>query len=443
MRISIILLLVAALSSTCKTLSTQQLNGHYDGYLEYKNKRLETAIDFDNSNGVQTAYLTIPSNLQLRKPFTITTYADQNIYLKMDDNDLPVIIRAKVNKDTIEGKLDGIIPATIHLIQTGNEIEAPKNYTIERVTLENSGTKLIANLYRPNTNGKHAAVIMVAGSGNHRKEEYNGVADLFASNGIATFTFDKRNVTSRKGLNLRYVNADITTMKDLVSDVEAAVRFLQTKKDIDTSKIGLMGFSLGAVEVPVVAATHPEISFLVAVSGNATTDKEFIINQGLNKYRENNYDKRIIEKAQTLYNELFDYAKNRVNKEGLQIKLNIAYAEKWGQLCFPSQVPNEDELTHILTWNNFEFDPAGFWKEINVPCFIAYGKKDKYIPVERSVDILQNIFKNKKGLLTLKVYANADHTLRTFPTEGEFEFPKYAEGFVGDLLSWIIKHTKK
>lgn len=95
-----------------------------------------------------------------------------------------------------------------------------------------------------------------------------------------------------------------------------------------------------------------------------------------------------------------------------------------------------------MTWNNFEFDPTDYWKKINVPCLIVYGEKDKYIPVERSVEILQKIFDNKKNLLTLKLYANADHTIRIIPNKKDFEFPKYADGYINDVLNWLLKQTQ-
>jgi len=436
------LMLITFLSSTCQTKHNEQLIGHFEGFFEYKDKKLNTAIDFEYHNGIPEAFISVPSNLQVNKPFTTFEYNPPYIKLKINDGDLPITIRATFHHDTIDGKLDGNIPASIHLIKAAKYIQPEKLYSIEKIILNNYGTQLIANLYLPKTNLPSATIIMVAGSGNHTKEEYNGAADFFASRGIAVLTFDKRNVTSRKGLNLRHVNSDITSMKGLVSDVETAFNFLKTRKQINQTKIGLMGFSLGAVEVPVVASNHPDVAFLVAISGNATTDKEFIINQGLNKYRENNYDFQTMKKAEALYNDLFTYAKTRSNKEALQRKLDKAYAEKWGQLCFPSEVPNEDELKYLMTWNNFEFDPADYWKKINVPCFVAYGEKDKYIPVERSLEILQKIFDGKKDLLTLRIYSNSDHTIRTIPGKGEFEFPKYADGYINDVLNWILKQTK-
>ena len=442
MRKFINLALFTFIGSSCHNGGNASLTGHFEGYFEYRNKKLYTAITFESPNNKLGACISVPANLLLNKPFTTVEYNAPVIQLKMKDGDLPVNIVATLAKNNIDGKLDGNIPASIHLTKVENYIEPAKAYTIKEIILDNNGTKLLSNLYLPKKQFPSGAIIMVAGSGNHTKEEYNGAADLFASRGIATLTFDKRNVTDAKGLHIKYVNADITSMEDLVSDVETAFNFLKTYKHIDRTKIGLMGFSLGAVEVPVVAARHPDIAFIVAVSGNATTDSEFIINQGLNKYRGNNYDVETLKKAEDLYNDLFIYAKTRLNEEALQTKLNKAYLEKWGQLCFPPQVPNKDELKYLLSWNNFEFDPADYWKKINVPCLVVYGEKDNYIPVVRSLEILNKVFYSKKALLTLKVYANADHTIRTIPTKGEFSFPQYADGYINNVMEWLLKQTK-
>jgi len=442
MRIFINVLLCTLIISGCQTTNNQTLTGHFEGYFEYKDKKLNLAIDFEYPNGKQAAFISIPDNLQLNKPFTSVNYTAPNIELKMKDGEIPITIKATLHQNTIDGKLDGSIPASIHLLKVENYIPPVKAYTIEKLILNNNGTQLPANLYLPKKTLPSAAIIMVAGSGNHTKEEYNGAADLFASRGIATLTFDKRNVTSLPGVNLRHISSDIASMKDLVSDVETAFIFLKTKKQVRHNKIGVIGFSLGAVEVPVVAASHPELAFVVAVSGNATTDREFIINQGLNTYREKGYDTQTLAKAEVLYKHLFAYAAKRLNKGSIQRELDKAYAEKWGQVCFPPEPPGENELKYLLTWNNFEFDPADYWRKIKVPCLVVYGEKDKFIPVERSMEILQNIFTTKKDLLTLTLYPNADHTIRNVPGKNNFEFPKYADGYIHDLLNWLLKQTE-
>ena len=435
------LFILIVLSSGCQTHTNQRIAGHFDGYIEYQNKKLNLNIDFQYRDGKQIALLSIPDNLQLDKPFTTVEYNPPDIELGVKDGETPVTIHATLIKNIIEGKVDGSIPATIHLIKVDNYTEAEKTYTVEAVLLDNNGIKLLANLYLPKTTLQSPAVIIVSGSGNHTRDEYNGAAALFASSGIATFTVDKRNVTNIDGLNLKQVNSDIVTMSELVGDVETAFKFLQNQKKIKRDKIGLLGFSLGAVEVPVVAAKHQEIAFVIAISGNATTDKEFIINQGLNKLKEKSFNEHVIRKAEHFYNDLFNYAKTRQNAKALQLKLDEAYSEQWGAVCFPRKVPNEDELKYLLTWNNFEFDPADYWRKINVPCLVVYGEKDKYIPIEKSINILNDIFKTRKGLLTLKVYPASDHTIRLIPAKENFEFPRYADGYINDVQNWLLKQT--
>lgn len=420
---------------------TQPLSGHFTGYFEYNGKRLNTTFDFDSQNDKQVAFISVPDNLQLDKPFTKVEYDSPHINLSMLDGGQTITINAVLNKNKIEGTLDDKIPAKIYLTKVDNYQPPVKSYTIEEAVLNNNGIKLNAKLYLPKRVTPSAAIIMVCGTGAHVKEEYNGGADLFASLGIATLIFDKRNVTNFPELNLKHINSDITTMNDLVSDVETAFNFLKNRKEINPEKIGLIGFSLGAVEVPVVAAKN-DIAFVIAVSGNATTDKEFSINQGINLLKEKNYSNEIIEKANEIYNKLFTYAENKANKKQVQIALDNAFREGWGQIAFPQEVPNDDELKYLLTWNNYKFDPAYYWQKINVPCLVVYGEKDKYIPVQRSIEILNNVFSNKKKLLTLKVYANADHTITTVPQQNNFDFPKYADVYISDLTNWVSKQVK-
>lgn len=149
MRMFITLMIVTIISSTCQTEYNRQLIGHFEGCLEYKNKRLNTAIDFEYHNGIYEAFISVPSNLQVNKPFTTIEYNAPYIKLKMNDGDLPITIRATLHQDTIDGKLDGNIPAAIHLIKSAKYIRTDKPYSIEKIILNNYGTEITGNLYLP------------------------------------------------------------------------------------------------------------------------------------------------------------------------------------------------------------------------------------------------------------------------------------------------------
>ena len=239
MRKFINLALFTFIGSSCHNGGNASLTGHFEGYFEYRNKKLYTAITFESSNNKLGACISVPANLLLNKPFTTVEYNAPVIQLKMKDGDLPVNIVATLAKNNIDGKLDGNIPASIHLTKVENYIEPAKAYTIKEIILDNNGTKLLSNLYLPKKQFPSGAIIMVAGSGNHTKEEYNGAADLFASRGIATLTFDKRNVTDALPERLRGSIRSATIVVALSgvaeSSTAAAIRYV---RDIEGRGVG-------------------------------------------------------------------------------------------------------------------------------------------------------------------------------------------------------------
>lgn len=415
--------------------------GYYDGYIEYQNKRLFTSINFDTLNGQQIATTSTPDHLQLNMPFHEVCLNQNFLKLSLRDGTQNLELNGKLNGDVIVGSLSGEIPAKVFF----KKVTAPntkKNYTIVPLSIINGEITLPADLYIPTSDKKTAAVIMVCGSGQHIKEEYNGWAELLVSQGIAVLTYTKRNVTRFPNLNIRQVSSDIVLPGQLESDIEQAIGLLKDRNEIDSKKIGLIGFSQGAVLVPIVASKNKDVAFIIAVSGNVTTDKEFVINQSLNKLKQRNIDELAIFETREIWNELFKYAKDKKNGSGLQKKLDKAYDKGYGRYSLPKQIPNDDEIQHLSTWNSFDHDPSNYWSKLEIPAYVVFGEDDLFIPVQQSVNILKSIYKDKPHLLTIKVYTQADHFIKKSMDRNNFEFPKYADNYISDFMEWIIGKVK-
>ena len=123
----------------------------------------------------------------------------------------------------------------------------------------------------PTKEGVFPAVILITGSGaQNRDEELLGhkpflvIADYLTKNGIAVLRFDDRGTAMSKG---NYVTA---TTLDFATDVEAAVLYLLTRKEIDQNKIGLIGHSEGGIIAPMVAAKSKKVSFIILLAGTGT-----------------------------------------------------------------------------------------------------------------------------------------------------------------------------
>jgi dienelactone hydrolase len=283
---------------------------------------------------------------------------------------------------------------------------------------------------------------MIPGSGRHIKEEYKGWADVLASRGVAVLTYTKRDVSTISGLQIRNASSDIALPGQLESDIAAIVGVLKKRSDINPRKIGLFGFSQGAVFAPVVASQDTGISFIVAVSGNVTTDKEYIIFQSVNRLKQQGFGETAVSETISIWNELFRYARDKTGGDRIQRKLDLAYQEGFGQAGLPRQLPTDDEIRYLTTWNSFEHDPAPYWRNLSVPAYVVFGAKDLYIPVERSSEILEKLYKDRSSLLTLKVYPDANHFIKKTIDRNNFDFPRFADHYVQDLVSWIQRHTR-
>lgn len=135
--------------------------------------------------------------------------------------------------------------------------------TTERVTFKNRfGITLVADMYRPvNAEGLLPA-LAVSGPFGAVKEQSSGLyAQTMAERGFLTIAFDP-SFTGESGGEPRYVaSPDINT-----EDFSAAVDYLVTRQDVDSSKIGIIGicgwggFALNA------AAIDTRIKATVAVT---------------------------------------------------------------------------------------------------------------------------------------------------------------------------------
>lgn len=417
------------------------ITGYYDGYIEFMNKKLFTSIQFKNANGIQSATTTTQDNLQLNMPFNEVCYNPPFIKLILRDGTQNLELNGKLSGDELTGNLSGEIPAKVYFKKVISPVKKA-NYQTVNLTIQNGDIKLPADLYLPVSDKPTGAVIMICGTGQHLKEEYNGWADLLASKGVAVLTYTKRNVTSFPNLNIRQVSSDIVLPGQLESDVEAAINILKNRSEINPKKIGLFGFSQGAVLAPVVASRNSAVAFLVAVSGNTTTDKEFIINQSVNRLIQRNAGEEAITQTREIWNDLFRYAKDKKYGGNIQKKLDEAYEKGFGSYSLPRQIPNDDEIKHLSTWNSFEHDPSIYWSKLAIPAYVVYGDNDMFIPVKQSVEILNSLYKNKPHFLTLKIYSQSDHFIKKSVDRNNFDFPKYADNYITDLTGWIIGQTK-
>lgn len=128
----------------------------------------------------------------------------------------------------------------------------------ERVLVPYEGTHLAGNLRRPRGDGAAPVVVMIMGL-DSAKEEMDAYEELFLQRGLATFCFD--------GPGQGEAEYELAIRPDYEAPVAAVIDHLETRDDVDASRIAVWGVSLGGYYAPRAAAFEPRVAACVALSG--------------------------------------------------------------------------------------------------------------------------------------------------------------------------------
>lgn len=185
-----------------------------------------------------------------------------------------------INDTTIVGEWkqgQGKLPLT--LIKSVNVLEGPKrpqtpkppyNYKAEEVAYTNAdkSVKLSGTFTYPSTGNHFPTAILITGSGQQDRDEtifghkpFAVIADYLTNKGYAVLRVDDRGKGSSTG------NVAKATSEDFAFDVALGIKFLKTRAEVDTNKLGLIGHSEGGYIAAYLAGTRKDINFIILLAG--------------------------------------------------------------------------------------------------------------------------------------------------------------------------------
>lgn len=118
----------------------------------------------------------------------------------------------------------------------------------------------LAAWYLRGTNG--CTVIFCHGINDNRAQWISQVADLHRRGGYGAILFDFSGHGDSEGSMVTYGVREAL-------DVAAVLDYLRQRGDVDMTRVGILGYSLGAITATLAAATLPELRCLVIESGFA------------------------------------------------------------------------------------------------------------------------------------------------------------------------------
>ena len=328
------------------------------------------------------------------------------------------------------------------VIRRPQEPAGPLPYSAEQVYFVNKsagGIKLAGTLTIPKGVEHPKVVVLISGSGpQNRDEEVKAFhhrpflvwSDYLTRQGIAVLRFDDRGVGESEG------SQEGATSADFATDVESAVSYLRTRKDIGFSQIGLMGHSEGGLIAPMVAAKDQGIGFMVLLAGPGVAGDVVLRSQSNRIGELSGGTKDVLEYNDRLRAKLYELVKtepdtgllkNKIQEYLLSLRTNPndQHAKEITDKMIETQV-------HALCspWLNYfiRTNPIDYLSKVHCPVLALNGDKDSQVLSE------MNLKGIKKGLqlagnnhFRIEEMKDLNHLFQTCKTGGLEEYGKIEE----------------
>ena len=135
----------------------------------------------------------------------------------------------------------------------------PLSFTREDVSFSSGDSTCSAWLYVPSGVASPPVVILGHGLGATREMRLDAFAERFAAAGIAALAFTYRHFGDSGGQPRQ-----LLSIKRQLADWDAAIAYVRTRQDIDSTRLAVWGSSFGGGHAITVASRHPELRAAVA-----------------------------------------------------------------------------------------------------------------------------------------------------------------------------------
>ena len=461
------ILLIVLLSSI--TIVAQDITGQWNGVLKVQGTQLRVVFNVTADNGELKSTMDSPDQGAKGIPTTATTF--ENSTLKI------TIINAGIEYTGTLGD-DNIIVGTFkqagqsfpmnltrgaiekEVIARPQEPRKPYPYYSEDITFENKEAKitLAGTLTLPKENGLFPVVILISGSGpQNRDEELLGhkpflvLSDFLTRNGIAVLRYDDRGTAQSEG------DFKAATSPDFATDVESAIEYLKTRKEIDKKQIGLIGHSEGGIIAPMVANKSKDVAFIVLLAGTGLPGDQILLSQQRLIGKASGVRDELLQENELINKKAFDVVKKSNSLEQLEDDLTNLLNKFLVDnpiTDIPQGMSSDDfvklQITQVVNpWMQYfiKYDPSLALEKVKCPVLALGGEKDLQVPSKENLEAIKiALAKGGNKKVTIKELPNLNHLFQESITGTPNEYATIEQTFspiaLNEILKWIKAQTK-
>lgn len=450
------------------SLSAQEITGQWNGVLKVPGAQLSLVFHVTQTADGFTGTMDSPDQGANGIPVTKTTFENPKIKFEITNARIEYIGELK------EGEIVGVFkqngqeyPMNLSkkaIVKTAlkrpQEPIKPYPYYEEEVSFQNSKSNisLAGTLTLPKKEGIFPAVILISGSGPQNRDEellahkpFLVIADFLTKNGIAVLRYDDRGVGKSTG------DFKSATTADFATDVESALGYLKTRKEINSSKMGVIGHSEGGIIAPIIASQSKDVNFIVLLAGTGIPGNELLLLQQSLIAKAAGVSETEIQKSAQTNARLFDLVLHSKDDQKLKSDLTKLVTETLNEDTnaeIPNGMSKEEyvglQINQITTpWMQYflKFNPATALEKVSCPVLALNGEKDLQVPPKENLTaIKQALAKAGNKKVTTIEFPNLNHLFQECKTGSPDEYAKIEQTFsptvLDEMLRWIKMQTK-
>ena len=308
----------------------------------------------------------------------------------------------------------------------------------EAVQFANGDIKLAGTLISPNTKGPHPAIILVHASGAEDRDYLVPLAHFLVRRGIALLGYDKRGVGQSTG------DWRTASFEDLASDVVAAFNYLKTRTDVDSTQVGLFGWSQAGWIMPIAAVREKNIAFMISISGAAVPPAVSTIDQARNEMAASGMKPETVRQIVDLMQLQYDYARTGQGWDNYAAARQALVA-RLGKAppTFP-QSPDDPQWTVFR--KVYLYDPAPTLRQLRVPTLAIFGGLDDNVIASKNKPAWDEYLREAGNPhYTLVVHPRANHLQLEAKSGTNAEMPsleRFVPEYFATIRDWLARRVR-
>jgi len=381
----------------------QNITGDWQGELKFQGNALGINFHINTTENGFASTMDVPLQGVEGYKSDATTYIDSLLTIQIKE--LGIQYQGKlVLKDTIVGNFSQNGMSFKLNLKRGNNIpnipnrpqepKPPYDYVVKEVSYKSTSDDVVlaGTLNLPKGDGPFPAVLLLSGSGPQDRDSsifghkpFLLLAHELTQSGIAVLRFDERGVGESEG------RTSEMTMATQMGDAQAGINYFLSNTQINRTKIGLLGHSLGGILAPKLAIEN-DIDFLVLLAAPGVNGDAMMLKQRKDLLKLRGATDKQIEgnngMLASLYSEL---RKSSLEDEALKTELQKKLAVKY-KSTIPEKELNEmvnsivdnEELMAIL-----KSTPANYIQKVSCPVLALNGSKDFQVSAKENLAAIE------------------------------------------------------